>query len=62
LRKTEDGEVTPRQILFNGERINGMNLDKIVRRGSVGSEHEVSDHASHFLDKTIMEKNGSGKR
>src|SRR6202051_3919649 len=33
LLKTEDGEVTRGEIVFNGERINGIDPDKIVRRG-----------------------------
>src|SRR5690349_11883074 len=33
LLKTEDGEVTRGEILFEGERINGIDPDKIVRRG-----------------------------
>src|ERR1700723_3203743 len=33
LLKTEDGEVTRGEILFNGERIDGIDPDKIVRRG-----------------------------
>src|SRR5437868_7471667 len=33
LLKTEDGEVTRGEILFEGERINGVDPDKIVRRG-----------------------------
>src|SRR6195256_6812724 len=33
LLKTEDGEVTHGEILFDGERINGIDPDKIVRRG-----------------------------
>src|ERR1700722_6956410 len=33
LLKTEDGEVTRGEILFNGERINGIDPDRIVRRG-----------------------------
>src|SRR5258707_1678025 len=33
LLKTEDGEVTRAEIMFNGERINGIDPDKIVRRG-----------------------------
>ena len=33
LLKTEDGEVTRGEILFDGERINGIDPDKIVRRG-----------------------------
>src|ERR1044071_6226224 len=33
LLKTEDGEVIRGEILFDGERINGIDPDKIVRRG-----------------------------
>src|SRR3981189_808116 len=33
LLKAEDGEVTRGEIVFNGERINGIDPDKIVRRG-----------------------------
>src|ERR1700710_3319203 len=33
LLKTEDGEVTRGKIIFNGERINGIDPEKIVRRG-----------------------------
>src|SRR2546428_13375198 len=33
LLKTEDGEVTRGEIQFEGERINGIDPDKIVRRG-----------------------------
>src|SRR5260370_742142 len=33
LLKTEDGEVTRGEIVFGGERINGIDPDKIVRRG-----------------------------
>src|SRR5262245_30695793 len=33
LLKTEDGEVTRGEIMFDGERINGIDPDKIVRRG-----------------------------
>src|SRR5947209_14497605 len=32
-RKTEDGEVTGGEIIFNGGRINGIDPDKIVGRG-----------------------------
>src|SRR3981189_3867066 len=35
LLKTEDGEVTRGEILFNGERIDGIDPDKIVRRGII---------------------------
>src|SRR4029078_12195954 len=33
LLKTEDGEVTRGEILFEGERINGIDPEKTVRRG-----------------------------
>jgi branched-chain amino acid transport system ATP-binding protein len=33
LLKTEDGEVTRGEIVFSGQRINGTDPDKIVRRG-----------------------------
>ena len=33
LLKTEDGEVTRGDIVFDGERINGIDPDQIVRRG-----------------------------
>src|SRR6476619_4736375 len=33
LLKTEDGDVTRGEIVFDGERINGIDPDKIVRRG-----------------------------
>src|SRR5258708_29556055 len=33
LLKTEDGEGTRGEIVFDGERINGIDPDKIVRRG-----------------------------
>src|SRR6187431_3604484 len=33
LLKTEDGEVIRGEIVFNGERIDGIDPDKIVRRG-----------------------------
>src|SRR5258708_25390020 len=33
LLKTEDGEVTRGEIVFDGERINAIDPDKIVRRG-----------------------------
>ena len=33
LLKTEEGEVTRGEIMFDGERINGIDPDKIVRRG-----------------------------
>ena len=33
LLKTEDGEVTRGEIIFDGARIDGIDPDKIVRRG-----------------------------
>src|ERR1700757_2298457 len=33
LLKTEDGEVTRGAIIFDGERIDGIDPDRIVRRG-----------------------------
>src|SRR6476620_3016860 len=33
LIKTEDGEVTRGEILFDGERIDGIDPERIVRRG-----------------------------
>ena len=33
LLKTEDGEVTRGEIMFDGERIDGIDPEKIVRRG-----------------------------
>ncbi len=33
LLKTEDGEVTRGEILFDGQRINGVDPDQVVRRG-----------------------------
>ena len=33
LLKTEDGEVTRGEIVFDGERVDGIDPDKIVRRG-----------------------------
>ncbi|HWX60805.1 ATP-binding cassette domain-containing protein, partial [Bradyrhizobium sp.] len=33
LLKTEDGEVTRGEIVFDGTRIDGIDPDKIVRRG-----------------------------
>ncbi|MGN6308226.1 MAG: ABC transporter ATP-binding protein [Xanthobacteraceae bacterium] len=33
LLKTEEGEITRGDIMFNGERINGIDPDHIVRRG-----------------------------
>ena len=33
LLKTEEGEITRGDIMFNGDRINGIDPDRIVRRG-----------------------------
>jgi branched-chain amino acid transport system ATP-binding protein len=33
LLKTEEGEITRGEIMFNGDRINGIDPDQIVRRG-----------------------------
>jgi branched-chain amino acid transport system ATP-binding protein len=33
LLKSEDGEITRGDVVFNGERINGLEPDRIVRRG-----------------------------
>src|SRR6201991_725746 len=49
LLKTEDGEVTRGEIVFNGERINGVDPDKIVRRGILqvmGGRRIISDMTS----------------
>src|SRR5438046_10239005 len=35
LLKTEDGEVTRGEIVFGGERIDGVDPDKSVRRGRI---------------------------
>src|SRR5258707_12550751 len=35
LLKTEDGEVTRGEIVFGGDRIDGVDADKIVRRGII---------------------------
>src|ERR1700746_2398235 len=34
LLKTEDGEVTRGEIVFDGERIDGIDPDKMLRRGT----------------------------
>src|ERR1700737_3313207 len=49
LLKTEDGEVTRGEIIFDGERINGIDPDKIVRRASVqvvGGRRVIADMTS----------------
>ena len=49
LLKTEDGEVTRGEIMFDGDRINGIDPDKIVRRGIFqvmeGHHHRATDRA-----------------
>ena len=42
LLKTEDGEVTRGEIVFDGERIDGIDPERIVRRGVA----EVSAHGA----------------
>src|ERR1700737_4580410 len=49
LLKTEDGQVTRGEIVFGGERINGVDPDKIVRRGIiqvVGGRRVIADMTS----------------
>jgi branched-chain amino acid transport system ATP-binding protein len=51
LLKTEDGEVTRGEIIFNGERINGIDPDKIVRRGII----QVMEGRRIISDMTSLE-------
>src|ERR1700704_6347964 len=51
LLKTEDGEVTRGEIVFDGERINGIDPDKIVRRGIV----QVMEGRRIIADMTSLE-------
>src|SRR5437763_14637307 len=51
LLKTEDGEVTRGEILFGGERINGIDADKIVRRGII----QVMEGRRIVADMTSLE-------
>src|SRR3984893_2351422 len=51
LLKTEDGKVTRGEILFNGERINGIDPDRIVRRGIV----QVMEGRRIIADMTSLE-------
>src|SRR5712692_3564561 len=51
LLKTEDGEVTRGEILFNGERINGIDPDRIVRRGII----QVMEGRRIISDMTSLE-------
>ena len=55
LLKTEDGEVTRGEIVFNGERINGIDPDKIVRRGIF----QVMEGRRIISDMTSLEICGS---
>ena len=47
LLKTEDGEVTRGEIMFDGERIDGIDPDKIVRRGIFQVDGGTSHHRRH---------------
>jgi branched-chain amino acid transport system ATP-binding protein len=51
LLKTEDGEVTRGEIVFNGERINGIDPDRIVRRGII----QVMEGRRIIADMTSLE-------
>ena len=51
LLKTEDGEVTRGNIVFEGERVNGVDPDKIVRRGIV----QVMEGRRIIADMTSLE-------
>src|SRR6195256_6923866 len=51
LLKTEDGEVTRGEIVFGGERIDGVDPDKIVRRGII----QVMEGRRIIADMTSLE-------
>src|SRR6201987_3673278 len=51
LLKTEDGEVTRGEIIFDGERIDGVDPDRIVRRGIF----QVMEGRRIISDMTSME-------
>ena len=51
LLKTEDGEVTRGEIVFSGERIDGVDPDKIVRRGII----QVMEGRRIIADMTSLE-------
>src|SRR5258708_30436306 len=51
LLKTEDGDVTRGDIMFDGERINGIDPDKIVRRGIL----QVMEGRRIIADMTSLE-------
>src|SRR5215207_11252936 len=52
LLKTEDGEVIRGEILFDGARIDGIDPDKIVRRGII----QVMEGRRIISDMTSIEK------
>src|SRR6266480_7646131 len=56
LLKTEDGEVTRGEIMFDGERINGIDPDKIVRRGIF----QVMEGRRIIADMTSLENQKHG--
>src|SRR5437660_6601136 len=56
LLKTEDGEVTRGEIVFDGERINGIDPDKIVRRGIF----QVMEGRRIIADMTVLENLRAG--
>jgi branched-chain amino acid transport system ATP-binding protein len=58
LLKTEDGDVTRGEIVFNGERINGIDPDKIVRRGIF----QVMEGRRIISDMTSLENLRRGRR
>src|SRR3954466_14324197 len=51
LLKTEDGDITRGEIVFRGERINGIDPDKIVRRGII----QVMEGRRIISDMTSLE-------
>ena len=51
LLKTEDGEITRGEVVFAGERINGIDPDRIVRRGIF----QVMEGRRIIADMTVIE-------
>ena len=51
LLKSEDGEITRGDVVFNGERINGIEPDRIVRRGII----QVMEGRRIIADMTAIE-------
>ena len=51
LLKSEDGEITRGDVVFNGERINGLEPDRIVRRGIF----QVMEGRRIISDMTVIE-------